>query len=282
MSYIDLKPEKANELTDTNVSANSETVVGEIKEPPTVPQTRSENEAKSSPDSPVDGEKEKDSVTNSQTDDDKSESKVINLSENSTNKSTPAIKGNAPKTPPVQKVPEIDFDLFVPRIKQLKGRRIDSLSDSEVISFALDKLTCDSYKSLKGVENTPAIACWLHLYNAVENGDESLARAICNSKKEFPKALKFMLDQVRKSGNGGYDHNELFDFVEKYYFAKDKPKNSNSSTKKTSAKSDSSAPKADSTKAKAKPKKAEGKPETKKDEPLQLSLFAGFSGGGTK
>lgn len=267
MSYIDSQAYKNEETTAVETDNSNESVETQ----PTLEGT--EASTASQPDN------EKDSNP----DNESTENKVISLAENGAEANETVTKGNPPKTPPVQKVPEIDFDLFVPRIKQLKGRRIDSLSDSEVISFALDKLTCDSYKSLKGVENTPAIACWLHLYNTVDNGDEKLARAICNSKKEFPKALKFMLDQVRKSGNGGYDHNELFDFVEKYYFAKDKPKNSNSSTKKSSAKNDSSAPKADKrAKPEPKPKKAESKPQPKKDEPIQLSIFGGFSGGGSE
>ena len=193
------------------------------------------------------------------------------------------IKGNPLKTPPAQKVPEIDFDLFVPRVKQLKGRRIDSLSDSEAISFALDKLTCDSYKSLKGVENTPAIACWLHLYNTVDNGDEKLARAICNSKKEFPKALKYMLDEIRKHGSGGYDHNELFDYVEKYYFSTEKTKKGRAKTsataKATDTKKETADKKSDVTKAeKPKTKKAEKKAEKGHEQPDLFTLFGGGGG----
>lgn len=199
--------------------------------------------------------------------------RVINLSDgsngNKDGNNVSTTPKNPPKNPPKQKVPEINFDVFIPRVKLLNRKSVDLFSDDEVIELALNKLTCDSYKSLKGVEATPAIACWLYLYNTVEGNesgtpDYKLAKAICNLKKDFPGAMKYMLEQIKKKGNGGYDHSELFDLVYKYYFAKEKPKKgTKKDSKPTSAKAPVLAP--------AKPVSIPEK--VKKDEPLQPSLF---------
>lgn len=216
-----------------------------------------------------DSVKPDDSVSDSSTvEEDK---KVIDLSDGE------AKSKKTTQDPPKTKKKDIDYDIFIPRIKQLKGKNIESFSDEEIIELALNKLTCDSYKSLKGVENTPAIACWNHLYDVVGDGDVKLAKAICNLKKDFPGAMKYMLEQVKKIGSGGFDHNELFEFCEKYYFAKDKPKKD---AKKECSKpvkvSDSPAKPAVPKKEKAaKPaKEKETKKVEKKDEPLQLSLLS--------
>lgn len=252
MSYIDLQPQKNENTTTESLTDNKVEI-------PTENAESIKNEEKL-----------------------KNNDKIIDLTEGKAEDiktATAATKGNIPKEPPTRKVPDINFDVFVPRIKQLKGKNIESFSDEEIVGLALNKLTCDSYKSLKGVENTPAIACWLYLYNTVNDEDVKLARAICNLKKDFPGAMKYMLEQIKKKGNGGYDHNELFELVYKYYFAKEKPKKETSAAKavKTPATAKATADKTTVSKKEntAKPAKAkkEVKKVEKKDEPLQLSLL---------
>ena len=213
---MSIEMKKGVDLNNTTV-AEPETVTEESVAATTDSQNASEVQAK---ETTSDSVKPDDSVSDSSTvEEDK---KVIDLSDGEA-ENKPVSKKTT-QAPPKQKTPAIDFDIFIPRVKQLKGKSIESFSEEEIIELALNKLTCDSYKSLKGVENTPAIACWLHLYNTVEDGDVKLAKAICNLKKDFPGAMKYMLDQVKKIGSGGFDHNELFEFCEKYYFTKDKPK----------------------------------------------------------
>lgn len=268
---MSIEMKKGVDLNNTTV-AEPETVTEESVAATTDSQNVSE--AKSSETTSV---KADDSASDSiSAEEDKKE--VIDLSDGEA-ENKPVSKKTT-QAPPKQKTPAIDFDIFIPRVKQLKGKSIESFSEEEIIELALNKLTCDSYKSLKGVENTPAIACWLHLYNTVEDGDVKLAKAICNLKKDFPGAMKYMLDQVKKIGSGGFDHNELFEFCEKYYFTKDKPKKDAKKEGSKSVKSSNSPaeakPAAPKKEKAAKPvkEKKETKKVEKKDEPLQLSLLS--------
>ena len=205
------------------------------------------------------------------------DSKTIDLTNGEADKDNAEVAAKKTFPAPKQKVPKIDFDLFVPRVKRLKGKKIESFSDEEIVELALDKLTCDSYKALKGVENTPAIACWLSLYNRVDadEPDIDLARAICNPKKDFPGAMKFMLDKVKKDGSGGFEHTDLFDWVRDYYFAKEKPKKETkpSASPKSKASVLPAASVATVPKKEKAAKAVKPAPAPKKNEPLQLSLL---------
>ena len=273
------EPESKVNVQDAAVSDTAET---------TVTQTASVEEVKAETlSATTEVEKTEESVTDDTTgsepcSEEPATDKAINLSDGEfESKAATSKKTTTP--PPIKKAPTVDFDIFIPRVKQLKGKAVESFSDEEIIDLALNKLLCDSYKSLKGVENTPAIACWLHLYNTVEDGDAKLARAICNTKKDFPAAMKFMLDQVRKVGSGGFDHNELFEYIEKYYYSKDKPKKEKSSGKKKESAAIPQ-PKNAKTEKAADSKKVETKKAKKvKEEKPQaevIDLFTLLAGGG--
>lgn len=65
--------------------------------------------------------------------------------------------------PPKTKVKNIDYDIFVPKIKLLKSKSVDSFSDEEIIALALNKLTCDSFLPIMGCGNIPVTPIWNHL-----------------------------------------------------------------------------------------------------------------------
>ena len=159
-----------------------------------------------------------------------------------------------------QKVPEIDFDRFLPILDFSK------VTDEQICDAACNKLLCDSYFGINGF---PVIACFLWAYNKAKD-DLEFAKQVCIKSKNFNKAFEYLKKTVmsRKSGTSGgvgLDHRQIFAILEEYFALDDAEvarkeaeaelKRKKSATKKAASK-EKSKPKAKAPKA-AKPKKEE-------------------------
>ena len=159
-----------------------------------------------------------------------------------------------------QKVPEIDFDRFLPILDFSK------VTDEQICDAACNKLLCDSYFGINGF---PVIACFLWAYNKAKD-DLEFAKQVCIKSKNFNKAFEYLKKTVMScnagaSGGVGLDHRQIFAILEEYFALDDAEiarreaeaelKRKKSATKKAASK-EKSKPKAKAPKA-AKPKKEE-------------------------
>jgi len=158
------------------------------------------------------------------------------------------------------KVPEIDFDRFLPILDFSK------VTDDQICDAACNKLLCDSYFGINGF---PVIACFLWAYNKAKD-DLKFAKQVCIKSKNFNKAFEYLKKTVMScnagaSGGVGLDHRQIFAIIEEYFALDDAEiarkeaeaelKRKKSATKKAASK-EKSKPKAKAPKA-AKPKKEE-------------------------
>ena len=111
-----------------------------------------------------------------------------------------------------QKVPEIDFDRFLPILDFSK------VTDEQICDAACNKLLADSYFGINGF---PVIACFLWAYNKAKD-DLEFAKQVCIKSKNFNKAFEYLKKTVMScnagaSGGVGLDHRQIFAILEEYF-----------------------------------------------------------------
>ena len=170
-----------------------------------------------------------------------------------------------------RKVPEIDFDRFLPILDFSK------VTDEQICDAACNKLLADSYFGINGF---PVIACFLWAYNKAKD-DLEFAKQVCIKSKNFNKAFEYLKKIVMScnagaSGGVGLDHRQIFAILEEYFALDDaevarKEAEAELKRKKTVAKK-AEKKAADKSKSKAKaPKFAKPKKEEKTETP-QISF----------
>ena len=111
-----------------------------------------------------------------------------------------------------RKVPEIDFDRFLPILDFSK------VTDEQICDAACNKLLADSYFGINGF---PVIACFLWAYNKAKD-DLEFAKQVCIKSKNFNKAFEYLKKIVMScnagaSGGVGLDHRQIFAILEEYF-----------------------------------------------------------------
>ena len=166
-----------------------------------------------------------------------------------------------------RKVPEIDFDRFLPILDFSK------VTNEQICDAACNKLLADSYFGINGF---PVIACFLWAYNKAKD-DLEFAKQVCIKSKDFNKAFEYLKKTVMScnagaSGGVGLDHRQIFAILEEYFALDDAEIARKEAEAELKRKKSATKKAADKSKSKAKaPKAAKPKKEEKTETP-QISF----------